>query len=174
MSDQNPYSTPDASLSTGNSGTYNPSLFSFGGRIGRMRYLAYNFGLNILLTIAMIPIIGISALTSGNMSAMSGISVILIGIIYIVALVVTIVYGKRRLNDLNRSGWFLLLLIIPLINLLLIIYMIFFSGTEGGNNYGPTAIPNSLGVKILGSLVIVMFSLSIIGIFAARLIPALA
>ena len=43
----------------------------------------------------------------------------------------------RRLHDLNRSGWWALIMLIPLVNLLFAVYVIFFKGTEGPNKYGP-------------------------------------
>lgn len=173
MSDQNPYSTPDASLATGESGTYNPSIFSFSGRIGRLRYLAYNTGINLILTAIMIPLLGASGMMAagGDMSAMSGgIGGIAMIIFYIATIVISIMFGKRRLNDLNRSGWFVLLFIIPLVNLLLVIYMVFFAGTDGDNNYGPQPEANTLGVKILAFL---FPALMVLGIGAAVLIPAM-
>jgi len=173
MNDQNPYSTPDASLSSGSSGTYNPSVLSFSGRIGRLRYLAYNTGLNLILMAIMVPLLGATGFMAGggDMAAMGGMSSILLILLYIATFVITIMYGKRRLNDLNRSGWFILLIIIPLVNLLLAIYMIFFAGTEGDNEYGPKPDPNTLGVKILALTMPVLFFL---GIGAAIIIPSMA
>jgi len=172
MSDQNPYSTPDASLSTGSSGSYNPNILSFSGRIGRLRYLAYNTGLNLILTAAMIPLLGASGFMAagGDMSAMGGISSIVLILFYVATIVISVMFGKRRLNDLNRSGWFMLLFIIPIINFLLVIYMLFFAGTDGDNNYGPQADPNTMGVKILAFLFPVLM---ILGVGAAVLIPAM-
>ncbi|MBO6182203.1 MAG: DUF805 domain-containing protein, partial [Acidaminococcaceae bacterium] len=43
----------------------------------------------------------------------------------------------RRLHDLNRSGWWALIMLIPLVNLLFAVYVIFFKGTKGPNKYGP-------------------------------------
>jgi len=174
MNDQNPYATPDATLQTASSGTYNPSIFSFTGRIGRLRYLAYNTGVNLLLFAAMIPIVGTTALMGSgepDMSAMGGIGAIVMILVYIATFVVTIMFGKRRLNDLNRSGWFILLMIIPIINLALIIYIVFFGGTDGDNNYGPKAVENTLGVKVLAFL---FPALMLLGIGAAVMIPALS
>lgn len=173
MSTQNPYSAPDAKLSTEDSGPYTPSIFSFNGRIGRLRYLAYNTGVNLILTVILIPFIGMSGFMSsgGDMSAMAGgLSGIVIILFYIATIVITVMYGKRRLNDLNRSGWFVLLFIIPIVNLLLVIYLIFFPGTEGENRYGPMPVENSTGVIILGLLFPVLM---VLGIGAAVLIPAL-
>ncbi len=173
MSTPNPYSTPDASLATGDSGTYNPSIFSFSGRIGRLRYLAYNTGVNMVLMAIMIPLLGTSGLMAagGDMSALtSGIGGIAVIIFYIATIVISIMFGKRRLNDLNRSGWFILLFIIPIVNLLLVIYMVFFSGTDGDNNYGAQPAANTLGVKILAFL---FPALMVLGMGAAILIPAM-
>ena len=173
MSDQNPYATPDATLATGNSGTYNPSIFSFNGRIGRLRYLAYNTGVNLLLFALMIPIFGVTGLMAGDgadMSAMGGISGIVIILVYIATFVITVMFGKRRLNDLNRSGWFILLMIIPIVNLLLIIYLVFFGGTDGDNDYGPKAVANTMGVKILAFL---FPALMLLGVGAAVIIPGM-
>lgn len=172
MSDQNPYSTPDASLSTGSSGTYQPTIFSFNGRIGRLRYLAYNTGIYIALMIVMVPLLGATGfMATGDFSAMGGgLASAVIIIFYLVAIIVSVMWGKRRLNDLNRSGWFILLILVPIVNLLLSIYMVFFSGTDGDNNYGPMPSANGLGVKILGLLFPVLM---LLGFFAAILIPAM-
>lgn len=169
MSDQNPYSTPDASLATGDSGTYNPSIFSFNGRIGRLRYLAYSFGVSLLLMAIMVPVIGGSMYMGGG-AEMSGLGMVAYGLLNVASIVISVMFSKRRLNDLNRSGWFFLLMIIPLVNLFLIIYMIFFPGTDGDNNHGPMAVPNTLGVKILA---LFMPIVAIIGIAAAIIVPAM-
>ena len=167
MTDDNPYSTPDAELGGGQSELYTPSIFSFSGRIGRLRYLAYGMGSYILLMLAMIPLVGMSALTGGE-PAMSGISMAIMGVIYVVMLVLAVMFAKRRLNDLNRSGWWFLLFIIPLVNLLLTIYIMFFPGTEGDNNFGPAPTANSLGVQILGWM---MPAMIVVGVLAAIAIP---
>jgi len=77
-------------------------------------------------------------------------------------------FAKRRLNDLNRSGWWFLLFIIPLVNLLLAIYLVLFPGTDGDNNYGHAPVANTLGVKILAWMLPLVF---ILGILAAIAVP---
>ncbi|MDH5353091.1 MAG: DUF805 domain-containing protein [Gammaproteobacteria bacterium] len=169
MSDQNPYSAPDAALATANSDTYNPSIFSFSGRIGRLRYLAYSFGVSLILMGVMMPLVGVSAMMDPT-AGMSGLSLIAYIVLNIASIVITIMFGKRRLNDLNRSAWYLLLFIVPLVNLFFIIYIIFFSGTDGENKYGLQASPNTMGVKILALFMPVLF---FVGIAAAIIIPAM-
>ena len=170
MTDANPYTAPDAMLDSGqDDDVYQPSIFSFKGRLGRMRYVAYNFGLNLLIMVIAMPLMGGTAFMGGgaDIGAVAGIVYLLINV---VAIVISVMFGKRRLNDLNRSGWWMLLLIVPLVNFILIIYLLAFRGTEGSNNWGPAPAANSLGVQILFWVVILFF---VGGIGAAIMLPAM-
>jgi len=171
MESANPYSTPDAELSHGQQELYTPSIISFRGRIGRMRYLAYAMGLNLLLMLVMVPVMGLAGFTGGSPDSMSAFAMLTVGVFYIATIVISVMFAKRRLNDLDRSGWWCLLFIVPIANLLLAIYMLFFPGTDGDNNWGPAPAANSLGVLILGWMVPGFF---ILGIVAAIVFPQLA
>jgi uncharacterized membrane protein YhaH (DUF805 family) len=48
---------------------------------------------------------------------------------------VVIIAGIRRLHDLNRSGWYLLLAFIPLVNLIMFIYLLAAPGKVEGNRW---------------------------------------
>ena len=173
MNDQNPYMAPDASLEIEQEEFYQPKIFSFKGRIGRLRYLAYGIGASLILMAVFMPIMGGTMLMGGALGssgegAMSTLTVVAMGAFYIASIVLAIVFAKRRLNDLNRSGWWMLLFIVPIINFLIMIYVIFFPGSREENNYGPQPLANSLGVKVLGSLLPVIF---LLGILAAIAVP---
>ena len=43
----------------------------------------------------------------------------------------------RRLHDTGRSGWWLLLAVIPLVGQLVLLYFFIDEGDEGDNDYGP-------------------------------------
>jgi uncharacterized membrane protein YhaH (DUF805 family) len=43
----------------------------------------------------------------------------------------------RRLHDLDRSGWWILLVLIPLIGAIVLIVWYCSKGTEGSNRFGP-------------------------------------
>ena len=45
----------------------------------------------------------------------------------------------RRFHDLGHSGWWVLLLFVPLVGIVVFIYVGFFKGTEGPNDYGDAA-----------------------------------
>jgi uncharacterized membrane protein YhaH (DUF805 family) len=173
MTADNPYSAPGAELGGGQSELYTPSIFSFNGRIGRLRYMAYGIESYLLLMLVMIPIVGTSAFMGGE-PALSGSGSIAIGVISLAMLVAGVTFARRRLNDLNRSGWWLLLSIVPIVNLLFTIYVLFFPGIDGDNDFGPAPTANSLGVKILSWLMLAMFVLAMVGIVAAVVIPQFA
>jgi len=44
--------------------------------------------------------------------------------------------GVRRLHDINRTGWWLLILLIPLIGFIVIIIFLLQDSTPGENEYG--------------------------------------
>jgi uncharacterized membrane protein YhaH (DUF805 family) len=46
--------------------------------------------------------------------------------------------GARRLHDVGRSGWMLLLLIIPVIGALILVVAFFIRDSEPDNDYGPS------------------------------------
>ena len=174
MNDQNPYSAPDASLETGQEEFYQPKIFSFRGRIGRLRYMAYGIATYLIFVAVFMPLMGGTMLMGGAMAVpgeagMSMIVMLAMGVFYIGILLLSVAFGKRRLNDLNRSGWWMLVFIVPLVNLLMTIYVLLFPGSKEANDYGPPAVANSLGVKILGWLFPVIF---LLGIVAAIAIPA--
>ena len=43
----------------------------------------------------------------------------------------------RRLHDIGKSGWWLLLILIPLIGAIILLIWLIRKGTEGDNAYGP-------------------------------------
>jgi uncharacterized membrane protein YhaH (DUF805 family) len=54
----------------------------------------------------------------------------------LVVLVPSVAVGVRRLHDTGRSGWFMLLALIPLIGLVLI-YFLAIEGEKNDNAFGP-------------------------------------
>lgn len=60
-----------------------------------------------------------------------------LGLIYILAtLVPTLAVTARRLHDTDRSGWWQLLNLIPLLSLIVLVFTIL-EGTRGDNRFGP-------------------------------------
>jgi len=60
----------------------------------------------------------------------------IIGMIASLALLLpAIAVGVRRLHDIDKSGWWMLLMIVPLVSLILIIFFVK-KGTDGQNRFG--------------------------------------
>lgn len=62
----------------------------------------------------------------------------LVALIYSLALLVpSLSVGARRLHDTGRSGWWQLLMLIPLIGAIILIVFLVLDSTPGDNKYGP-------------------------------------
>ncbi len=70
------------------------------------------------------------------LSGLSDIFVIPLVLFTLAILLPSLAAAVRRLHDFNKSGWFLLISIIPLVNLLLLYYLVQ-PGDVGDNQYGP-------------------------------------
>jgi uncharacterized membrane protein YhaH (DUF805 family) len=70
------------------------------------------------------------------------------GFIYLIYVLVTFIPGLavavRRLHDTDKSGWFFLIALIPLIGGIWLLVVLATKGTDGDNQYGPD--PNGNGV----------------------------
>ena len=167
----NLYSAPLADLSNVPSvdDTYQPQFFSIHGRLGRLRYLTFTW----LSTILLAFVCGfISAIAMPLISKIGFAQPIYLGIaaailIYLPIIGASLIYTKRRLNDLDFSGWLGLLMLIPLLNILCGLYLLFAPGSSGNNRYGAKPEKNSGLLIVAGILVPVI----IVGILAAIAIP---
>ena len=110
--------------------------YSIHRRLGRMRYISHLLLFNlVILTAAIIGIsLGVAGIVAGG---------IVVGVaVYLVALTGVMITNIQRLHDADQSGWWLLLLFIPLANAALICYLLFAKGTEGKNCYSHPALPH--------------------------------
>lgn len=171
MSTANPYQAPNADVTNSSNEPYDPKIFTAQGRIGRVRYLAFGF-ISYLILIPVFLVIGLIAGIGGGFEggagAMSGLVMILGGIAYIALIVYAFILAKRRFNDLDQSGWLSLLLIIPLVNIIVSLFLLFAPGKPISNKYGQPPSKNPIWVWICGLLMPIL----LIGILAAVAIPA--
>jgi uncharacterized membrane protein YhaH (DUF805 family) len=98
------------------------------GRAGRAEYW-YFFLFNIIVSIVASIIDGI--LGTFIFGIIVGLGLLLPGIMV----------GIRRLHDTNRSGWWILLGLIPLVGFIVLIVFFVQEGTAGPNQYGPAPVP---------------------------------
>jgi uncharacterized membrane protein YhaH (DUF805 family) len=168
MSESNPYQAPSAQVADVNEQYCDLWVYTREGRLGRLRYLAYSFGLSFIIQLISGIAIALSTAIPGEIGG--ALTMIFMIVAYIMLIVTSFFIMIKRLHDVNRSGWLLLLLLVPLINIILGLYMLFAPGTDGPNNFGPPPPPNSRAVVIA---VFVMIGLFVLGIAAAIMIPAL-
>ena len=72
------------------------------------------------------------------------ITLLLLGVIFLVSLALIIpgiAVSVRRLHDTGRSGWFLLLGLIPVVGPILLLVWMCSRGTAGPNRFGSDPIP---------------------------------
>lgn len=62
---------------------------------------------------------------------------LLSGVFALATLVPSIAVSVRRLHDTNRSGWWMLVMFVPLIGQLVMLIFMVLDGTPGDNRFGP-------------------------------------
>ena len=111
-----------------------PDFFSFRGRIRRTTYFLHSFGISMILMILMLVV----GFVMGGFAEEEPIgAVIAIVLLSIAGTVVLSFPHVKRLHDLNLSAWFYWIGLIPFVNVLFGLYVLFGRGTEGPNKYGP-------------------------------------
>lgn len=112
---------------------------SFNGRLNRSRYFLYGLTVGIIIALAYVIsiIVMVDPPTVGTYITL---------VIYISILIICSISGTslsiRRLHDLDKTGWLVLIELFSLIPVLRIIsaifslYLLFAPGTKGPNQYG--------------------------------------
>jgi len=117
-------------------------LTSFEGRINRKPYWLAALAVGVVFMVLFYLIgalFGTFTPTDapGNYGMQfSPIGWVLIGIVYIAVIWFGLALAIKRLHDRNRSGWFYLLMLVPLVNIWIAIEILFLRGTEGPNRFG--------------------------------------
>ncbi len=109
-------------------------IYNTEGRLNRKRYFKYYLIL-VLVSTAISFVIGfIIGLLTGK--AESTLLDVTTGIVSLITGVGGWMLGIRRLHDLDKSGWFMLLILVPFVNLIFLLYLWFMPGTVGYNRFG--------------------------------------
>jgi uncharacterized membrane protein YhaH (DUF805 family) len=74
---------------------------------------------------------------TGNSSTLSGLGGLLDMLFTLATIIPSLALGARRLHDINRTGWWLLLLFVPVIGWIVLIVWAIERGDKGTNKYGP-------------------------------------
>jgi uncharacterized membrane protein YhaH (DUF805 family) len=102
------------------------AYFSFEGRLGRLNFWFRSLAL-IVASVVLMFLLSTASDTSG----------VLLGIVICLPIwIAQISLNVRRLHDLNYSGWYVLVGLVPLVNVIYIIALLFVKGTAGPNKFG--------------------------------------
>jgi uncharacterized membrane protein YhaH (DUF805 family) len=160
----NPYAAP-TNPAAGNQ-TYQPRIFSLHGRIGRLRYIAYSWLSSVVATI--LAFVLVSTLSGFSMASGQA-GTILTWMAYFPVVAAGVIMAKRRLNDIDKSGWLAILIFVPVINAFFGLYLMLKGGSEGANRFGLAPAKNPRSIVILAWLLPIVI---LVGILAAVTLPA--
>ena len=103
----------------------------FSGRARRMEYWYFVlFNLIVAFVLALIDTL------LGTTTGVSSFG-LLSGIYGLAVLIPTLAVLVRRLHDIDRTGWWILINLIPLVGTIVLLVFALMPGTPGSNQYGP-------------------------------------
>ncbi len=167
MSETNPYDSPIANMGVYDVQDYGDEVkfFSFSGRLGRVRFICY-YLLAYLLVVMASMVVGMLVGLSRSVSTLwDGVFIVL----FIPFFVILLSFVVRRLHDFDWSGWSVLLFLIPVVNFIFMLVLLFMPGTAGNNRFGSRNPPNKPWMVVVASIIPAVM---IIGILAAIALPA--
>lgn len=151
--------------------------FTFDGRIGRLRYLAYSWPLMVMSGLGIAAAIIIPK--SPGLAKSRATWMIPIGVLCILWIWTSLRLMALRMHDVNRSSkWVLALLLLPAagavtgpnsmpmyagIFWIVAFLLIIWPGSEGYNNYGPPGGANTLLVKVGAGIVLILMAVGVMG-----------
>ena len=103
------------------------------GRLNRMGFFKRYFAVTIMGATATFVTSCMAALLTSPTSPLIDVITIIWAVL---ASVCSFMIMTRRLHDLGRSGWYVLVTFIPLVGLIFLIYLFFARGQAGPNEYG--------------------------------------
>ena len=114
----------------------------FQGRSRRKEYWMFLLAVIILYTVFMVPLMlgGFSTAMAGQQSTPGLLYFVgfgVMGILGLTLLVPSIAVQVRRFHDQDRSGWMVLIGLIPYIGGIIVLVFMCLEGTRGPNRFGP-------------------------------------
>jgi uncharacterized membrane protein YhaH (DUF805 family) len=103
----------------------------FSGRSRRMEYWYF-----VLFNIIVVIVLSLIDSLLGTFNVLRGVG-LLSGIYGLAVLIPSLAVTVRRLHDIDRTGWWILINLIPLIGTIVLLIFELTPGTPGTNRYGP-------------------------------------
>ena len=136
-------------------------LFTSNGRVGRLEFVRFIL-LFFIIILAIPSVIVVMDLYTEETSILFSFLTLPLIILVILSVLITI----RRLHDIDCTGWWFFIKIIPLVNVIFYAVLLFKKGTEGNNKYGDQ--PQTINCKLF-VIILTIFISSII--LSAHLLP---
>ena len=156
-------------------GFNNRRFFDWHGRVSRVQFLAYST-FNALIALMLVALLfvtigGFQGMVNASSEqlpmSLLGASSVGVAVLFYLQLAVS----KRRFNDLNKTGWLALLMLVPGVNILVYLYLLAVEGTAGANYYGLPARP-ATQLKTVLVVLIPLLVISLIGLLTQVVVPS--
>ena len=119
--------------------TLTQKLFGIKGRMLRSQYWGYSIAIGVVFSLIVGLILLIAHARGAPEGELDGLTSVLLLIALIPYLWTAICVQAKRCHDRDRSGWFILISLIPFIGgIWLLIELGFLDGTQGDNRFGPS------------------------------------
>jgi uncharacterized membrane protein YhaH (DUF805 family) len=106
----------------------------FSGRSRRMEYWMFTLVHGIIILVLVLGITGFGIMKQPAIGATSG---LIAGAYGLAALIPCFAVTVRRLHDTDKSGWWILISLVPIVGGIALLVMTVLDGTRGSNQYGP-------------------------------------
>lgn len=168
-------STSFVTLTEIHEGFNNRRFFDWHGRVSRVQFLAYST-FNALIALMLVALLfvmigGFQGMRNASSEqlpmSLLGASSVGLAVLFYLQLAVS----KRRFNDLNKTGWLALLMLVPGVNILVYLYLLAVEGTAGANYYGLPARP-ATQLKTVLMVLIPLLVISFIGLLTQVVVPS--
>ena len=156
-------------------GFNNRRFFDWQGRVSRVQFLVYST-FNALIALMLVALLfvmiggfqGMANASSEQLpTSLLGASSVGVAVLLYLQLAVS----KRRFNDLNKTGWLALLMLVPGVNILVYLYLLAVEGTAGANYYGLPA-RSATQLKTVLMVLIPLLVISLIGLLTQVVVPS--
>jgi uncharacterized membrane protein YhaH (DUF805 family) len=112
-------------------------LFSFDGRVGRGVYWGFTVAVIVLFCL----LAGVMFMTTdwSNPQAGGGLSSVLMFVAGLLVIWPALAIQAKRWHDVDKSAWWILIGLVPVVGLIALVFNGFIAGTPGPNRFGNPA-----------------------------------
>lgn len=103
------------------------------GRARRAEYWWFYLFVIIIQVVLMI----VAGLLGAVLPPLATVAIVILGIVMLGLIIPGFCVTIRRMHDLDKSGWWVLIALVPAVGGLILLYFMVSRGTEGDNRFGP-------------------------------------